>query len=437
MAIDLFTDDLSAVTNDELFSAIEGFAKANVNEGWRHDFTLEWGDSALTKVAAFANTFGGVLLVGVKKEKTDLVCELRGVDWPSEYKTRIASSIAANISPTPSYDVHECCVPANPNRRLCVVRVRAGKALHLVTKKNLEPVYVRNEDEARPADAAQLRRLIDREREVAASAQNASERPQRLAEALVVCCGYQSDDPATWSYSPRQASGAFLKLVLAPSEAVSIEMERSHENRLLNIVDELYPRVRNLAAQAKANHAENRGADFYEYLWYHKNLDHEQRWRVTGDGAVGHATQMAYKDPKKDVWSVVDLAAYIVLFMRLGMRWWKAIGYFGEGNLYAQLSVPGLDVLRSDASGAFGHCFDPTYELGSGRACGGIRPDAILVSARPRGSANAELRLSYFTATEDLPRLTTSFLNLLLRSLGHAAIWGPLEDSIRILAASW
>jgi len=435
MAIDLFTDDLSAATNDELYSAIESFARANANEGWRHDFTLEWCDSALKKVAAFANTFGGVLLVGVKKEKTDLVCGMRGVDSPSEYKTGIASSIAANISPTPSYEVYECCPAAHPNKRFCVVRVKGGKALHLVTKKGLDPVYVRNEDEARPADAAQLRRLIDRERGAAASAQNASERARGLAEAMVVHREYENEDPATWFYSRSEKSDTFLRLALVPSEVVPIEMERSHENRLLSIVNELCPRVYNLTGQGKANNAENRGAGFYEYVWYHRILDYEGRWRVTGDGALGHAAQMAYKDQQKAVWSVVDLALYVILFLRLGMRWWKVIGYFGEGDLYAQVSVPGLGLLRSDASGAFGHCFDPTYELGSGRTCGAIRPDAILVSGRPRVRADAEVKLTYFTATEDLPRLTTSLLNLLLRSLGHAAIWGPLEDSVRRLAA--
>jgi hypothetical protein len=436
MAIDLFTDDLGAATNDELYSAIESFAKANVNEGWRHDFTLEWCDSALKKVAAFANTFGGVLLVGVKKQKTDLVCELRGVDSPSEYKTRIASSIAANISPTPSYDVYECRAAADPNKRFCVVRVKAGKALHLVTKKGLDPVYVRNEDEARRADATQLRRLIDREREAAASVQNASERAQRLAQALVVYREYENGNPATWSYSRRQKSDTFLRLVLLPTEVTSMALERSDENRLVSFVNELYPRVRNLVGRNEANDAENRGADFYEYVWYHKHLDYEGRWRVTGDGAVGHATQMAYRGPKKGVWSAVDLAVYIILSLRLGMQWWKAIRYFGEGDLFAQLSVGGLGLARGDASGTFVSCFDPRYEPTSRGARGSIRPDAILVSGRPRVRADAEIKLTYFTATEDLPRLTTSLLNLLVRSLGHAAIWGPLEDSVRLLAAS-
>jgi predicted HTH transcriptional regulator len=156
MPTNLFTDDLNALDNDELYLAIAGFAKTQQSEGWRHDYTVQWSDLALTKVAAFSNTFGGILIVGVKKEKTDIACELVGVESETEYKTRIASAIAANISPVPSYDVFECHKPNFHNLRFCVVRVRERRSLHLITKKGLVPVYVRNEDQDLPADASQL-----------------------------------------------------------------------------------------------------------------------------------------------------------------------------------------------------------------------------------------------------------------------------------------
>src|SRR5260370_30066814 len=147
MSINLFTDDLSGLQNDELFTAIADFAKAQPIEGWRHDYTEKWEDPALKNIAAFANTFGGLLIIGVRKGKKDVTCELLGVESDSEYKTRIASAIAANISPVPSYSIFECHKPDAPNRRFCVIRVREGKLLHLITKKDFSPVYVRNEDE--------------------------------------------------------------------------------------------------------------------------------------------------------------------------------------------------------------------------------------------------------------------------------------------------
>jgi len=436
MVIDLFAHDLNKVSNDALFSAVAEFAKGQPNEGWRHDYTEKWDDSAIRKVAAFANTFGGLLIVGVRKQKHDVVCELVGVDSQTEYKTSIASSIAANISPAPSYDIFECYRPEAPNSKLCVVRVRTSRALHLVTKKGLQPVYVRNEDEARPADAAQLRRLIDREREMQSHPQTATEQAYRLRDALVINCNYEDKDSEAWFLSACQHSSTFLKLELTPTETISLDMERSHEDRLCNLIAEIYPRVRDTVGRDTASQAESRGQDFYEYAWYHKGLDYEGRWRITGEGGIAHGTQVkSQHGTDKAFWSVVDLAIHTILFVRLSVRWWETIGYFGEGRLYAQLSVSGLEALRR-ADGTFTCAFDPRYQPTARWAGGTIRADAILVSGQPRSSANAEIKVNYFSANTDLARTTTSLLNLLLRSLGHAVNWKELEDSIQLLAKS-
>src|SRR6266568_1089325 len=104
--VDLFTDDLDSLKNDQLFSAIKEFSEAQPCEGYRHDFKLKWNnDGALQSVAAFANTFGGLLFIGVKKQRTDTHATLVGVESDIELKTGIASSIATNITPTPSYNI--------------------------------------------------------------------------------------------------------------------------------------------------------------------------------------------------------------------------------------------------------------------------------------------------------------------------------------------
>jgi hypothetical protein len=85
--------------------------------------------------------------------------ELVGIEAIGELKTSIASSIATNISPTPSYEIAECSLPTTPARKLAVIRVRQGNQIYYLTKKGEKPIYVRNEDESIPADAARLRAL--------------------------------------------------------------------------------------------------------------------------------------------------------------------------------------------------------------------------------------------------------------------------------------
>jgi hypothetical protein len=104
VSTNLLAGDLNGLTNDELYSAVEEFAVAQPVEGWRHDYTELWDDeSGLKNVAAFANTFGGTLIVGVKKDKRDSACQIVGISSTFEYKTKIAHSISANVFPTPPY----------------------------------------------------------------------------------------------------------------------------------------------------------------------------------------------------------------------------------------------------------------------------------------------------------------------------------------------
>jgi predicted HTH transcriptional regulator len=160
--IDLHKGDLTAPADQDLYKAIEVFTRIaspqtdRTQEGYLLDFKALWSDSALRTVAAFANTFGGLLLVGVS-EKDSRADELAGiVSHRQELKTSIASSIASNISPTPPYDIRDVAFPDGSGRHLCIVRVRKGNHLCLLTKKGDQPVYVRNENESRPADVARL-----------------------------------------------------------------------------------------------------------------------------------------------------------------------------------------------------------------------------------------------------------------------------------------
>jgi len=436
MAHDLFTDDLSRANNDELFSAIDEFAKAQPSEGWRHDYTAVWGDSALEKTAAFANTFGGLLIVGVSKPKQDVVCKVVGVDSQVELKTAVASSIAANISPTPFYEVFECHAPGQSNKRFCVVRIRSSGALHLLTKKGLKPVYVRNEDEARPADAAQLRRLIDRERELRTDPMRARQQAMNLAGALIVYRGYREKDSPTWFYSGCTPSPTYLQIALTPSEPLILELDRSHEVSLARLVAEVYPRINDGLRQNVAESAESRRANSYEYVWYHKACDYEVRWLINGDGSVANACEMkrAETGTDKALWSVVDLATDIVLFLKLSMLWWQLIRYFGDGHLAVQLRLPGLSLARTD-DGIYMRGMDLTYQTAARRKPLSMEAGVILATARPTDMAGADVRLNYFSATTDSTRIATSLLNSLLRCLGHAAVWELLEENVRLLSA--
>jgi hypothetical protein len=311
------------------------------------------------------------------------------------------------------------------------VRVRESKVLHLVTKKGLDPVYVRNEDEVRPANAEQLRMLIDRERETPALSQEIASRATNLQVSKSVRYGYRELDSAVWHTLYYQDSPTWLKLEMIPAEAPRLELERSHEMSFWRLVAQQYPRVADTVHTGVALRAEIRTGQSYEILWYHKNLEYEGRWRIMSTGEIGHATQVRYKVPGTEQygWSVVDVARYISLFLDLNMKWWESMAYFGGGYLYAQLNVPGLTLLRSPHN-YFISAFEVLYRPVATVLLPSIRKDAILQSPSPGTGSDAMVKVEYFTAKQGLARLITSILNQLLRPLGYAVVWDLLQESI-------
>jgi hypothetical protein len=67
--IDLFTADFDRLRNDDLYNAIAEFARVSPNESKRQDLKLLWNNDNIQDAAAFANTFGRILVIGVERIK--------------------------------------------------------------------------------------------------------------------------------------------------------------------------------------------------------------------------------------------------------------------------------------------------------------------------------------------------------------------------------
>jgi hypothetical protein len=424
--VDLFTADFNSLGNDARYSAIADFARVQPVESNRHDFKTIWNNDTLKDVAAFANTFGGILVIGVEKSQGDVEAKLVGVTSTSELMTSIASAIATNISPTPSYDIMECHKPDETNKHFCVVRIRGDATLRLVTKKDIpNPVWVRNADQTVRADAAQLRMMIDREKQsVIDVADSLLARAHRMFEDMVVG---RSNPPEIrdWPLGSFQQEETFFKLALIPAEMKMVVLDVRSEREFDALIHEHYRRVRNCLTgqEPVAAQATNRSSDFYEYRWYHEKLDYEGRWRITNRLEVAHATQIKHETE----WSLLDVVVYSILMLVVCAKWWESLKYFGDGILVAAVNVQNLQIARG-ASGQFAKKFGP--------ADGDYAMSAEVLNVHPqqRAEAEASVSVNFANMRDNIPGLVTTLLNSLLRSLGHGVDWSEFENNVRIIA---
>src|SRR5690348_8942593 len=106
MSVDnLFTDDLTNVPPSDVEQAVVKLAASGVEEKFRLDFKEKWEpEKQVPDVAAFANSYGGLLVVGVSDDRQ----RFPGTPAPknSDLKTQISSQIATRVSPVPIFEVH-------------------------------------------------------------------------------------------------------------------------------------------------------------------------------------------------------------------------------------------------------------------------------------------------------------------------------------------
>ena len=437
--IDLYKDDLTVPEDKDLYTALELFTRIGspqperTQEGYLLDFKAIWNETALKAIAAFANTFGGLLIIGVS-DKDGRADEIVGV--PSqrhELKTRIASSIASNISPTPPYEIRDVAFPDGSGRHLCVVRIRKGNSLYLLTKKGESPVYVRNENESIPADAARLQallatRLVPSQVNADVTALQASVFPQFLYVT-------QAMDPPPahqvppGSLPPRSRSGTFLQIRLVPEETQLVRLDLTIEQELRLIVLKAYPELAdNLhdpSPHLGASLSEFRLRDWFQITYRETLRDHEMGWAINSSGSLYFVTQVRCKILEKDresqVWSLGDLITNLDCTIEAGHRFWNYLGYPGEAHVLAELQVEPLLLLERTGGFqvAYASCL---YERASPRKRAKVLTiDKMTRSVQHGASATASVDLTYATRHGDRPEPVTLLANQLLRDLGYSA----------------
>lgn len=437
MAMDLFSADFSHLTDADLYAAIIEFTRHNLpqndrtREGYTVDFKARWSDKSLRVVAAFANTFGGIIIVGVSEEggrANDLV----GEDSKGELKTRLAGSIAASITPTPSFEIAECALPAQPNRRLAVIRVRCTNKIHFLTTRD-SPVYVRNEDQAIPARAAELRNLIVRERDAESSSAKYIDQ-SRMMNLLPITTARKVDGVEGQAVpSQRIAADSVLRVWIVPDQPCRVALDYDTELTFHDIVFRTFPTDSFLEDLDWISSEEMiRDRSFVRIDYAHVQRDLQSKWVLTSDGEFGYATLLAEDfPPGGPLWSLSDLTIELIAAIRTAHALLAKIGYLGEAHLYVSAD-PGSGQLHLERGALpfIRHC--------SGRRPPPAIPWAEIVPKPPSHSAKRGVTCAvpsnFHTRTEELTVLIADLLNQFLRDLGYGAVRAKLREYAAMIA---
>jgi hypothetical protein len=434
--IDLFNADFSTINGTDLFDVIVAFTRIDLTqddrtpEGYTVDFKEKWTDGALRVIAGFANTFGGIIIVGVSDEKGKAKA-IVGEESASELKTRFAGSISANITPTPIYDIAECEMPDNKTRRLCIIRVRPANRIHFLMMKGESPVYIRNEDQAIPARAAELQSLITRER----SNPTSSALMQTASEAVIELLPIYRPRPRNPALSASEMpvhESSVLKISIVPEQRSTFALDYHTERLFEDIVGKTFPQDSFRGDQNwDSDRKLVRKNAYFRIDDKHLGRGVESKWLITNSRDFGYATQFSVDiGNTKRIWSLPDLALQLASSIRTSHNMLEKTGYLGEARV--EIWVAPVNSELCIESGTM-----PFVRYVSGTRI----PWPLVIPAMPnepsyQGGAffKAVVSTNFNTRTEELSATVADLLNQVLRDMHYGADLTQLKQYTRTTA---
>ena len=343
----LFMDDLPAATPADLEKAIVQLAKSGVEEKFRLDFKELWQpDKQCPDIVALANSYGGLLIVGVSDDRQ----RLPGTPPPtnSDLKTQISSTIASRISPVPLFEVHTCPASQNPPNVLVVIRVAPQPRVYMYLKGD-KPVYVRQEDGTVPARAAQLQALLDRVRLAEGHGVTEPSRILPTSNDFLITKALNREDP----FAKRQAQGnrhrsdTTLMITAVPERRLAVEIDTTLEQQFKRLIDAIYPSIearRKVDSGTFIMEREDRRSSWFQYLHQDLDRDHEIAWAFDHRANVQCLFEVAGRtgDGADELWSLPDLFVSINGSLMLAHELWTKFGFYGNTAITAKLEIPKL-----------------------------------------------------------------------------------------------
>lgn len=167
MAKDLFTENLDYISFEDIedFLAMKSPLEVRPTEGGLIDYKVDDSGDWVDVIAAFANTSGGLVFLGVQSDKNqnNAPAAIVGIAFSGgDIKARISSRILSQVTPRPDFQIAVVPLPSNPVKSVIAVRVCEGTYPPYQYSKERDKIRfpIRVQDSCRQANLRDLEHLF-------------------------------------------------------------------------------------------------------------------------------------------------------------------------------------------------------------------------------------------------------------------------------------
>lgn len=294
--MDLFTASLESVSEGDLssFLGLGLPVEQRPSEGQRLDFKKEIPADLARHVAAFANTYGGIFLIGVGparvagREEKNIPGSLIGIP-ATEAKLRVTHMIRDSVYPVPVFQVSQCLLKRDPSRTVVIIRVAAGDhPPYMYLKKREIPI--------RRGDGSDNASPFDLESLLARRTSDAAEKRAARVHDILIRQRYPDQLQQYPSPEPSRARN-YQTISIIPWDFSPVNLDRNLERRIEKRIQDTY--VRDLTADlaavslqksVAARWVEFERADFAKLV--------HRKWRMNHDGVIQFSSAIPYNGPE-------------------------------------------------------------------------------------------------------------------------------------------
>lgn len=334
MDIDLFNADLDNITfsDIELFTGILRPKNERPPEGIRLDYKADMPDDLGKIVIAFANTYGGIIILGVeeaeyspngKKQKQNVPVAIPGIKKGGDIKSRITNMIVTTVYPRPHFSISRPLDILNQQDiAVVVIRVEESRITpHMFIKANRNEIMTRINDNNFPAPLHEIENLFERRK---SQGHPMSESIfQHFREDLFISSIL--DDKSTTSRMNQHHRMYFI-----PFDTLYIRLDRNYER--------FFEKQIKTSFNTSNLNIHSRHAEYYEIgiCDYTPGKFINVKWRLYSNGSMGFISEFGGGSPRRERLGklIYDaLCAFKVYKEILGED-----EYFGQSYLHHELS---------------------------------------------------------------------------------------------------